>query len=233
MARMITPEVRLSYPHLFEPQAVQEGDDPKYSVTVIFESEEDIEPFKRAALEEAKEHWGSKLNGASIEYLEGQHAPTPFLVAGNLKIRLPWRDHPDDLANKGYDEIGVAFINARSGQRPGVVSIYKDPDTGKPMRITDESEIYPGVRAKVSLDPYWYDNQSRGVTFGLGNVQKTGDDERIAGPARAEEEFEATESANVELDDLTSEEEQSLGEGGEGGETASSDEGDDLSALLG
>ena len=53
------------------------------------------------------------------------------------------------------------------------------------------------------LRPFTYDtNGSKGVSFGLQNLQKLRDGERIDGRMRPEDEFEAIESGAADLDDL-------------------------------
>jgi len=221
--RIITPEAVLSYPNLFKPTAVNEGDQEKYSCTLVFEEGTDIKALKSRALDVAKAKWGEKLKNPEIKTLDTQHGKANFLVAGNLRLRLPWRDDPEDVASKGYPE-GSVFISARTTRKPGVVAAYPGED-GRPATITDESKVYPGVYVKASLDCYAYDTSgNKGVTFGLGNVQVLRDGEPLAaGYVPAEDEFTATQEA-PDLSDLESSDD------AEDSEPSGSD---DLSDLLG
>lgn len=187
MARkVITPEATFSYPHLFRPQAAQEGGKEKYSLTLVFDEGADLKELKAAAVEAAQEKWGDK---AKSMIQKGQ-------------LRFPFRD---DGEEKGYPE-GSIFINARSDRRPGVVSIIPDPQTGKPMVIDDEEQIYPGVIGRASLTAFGYDvSGNKGVSFALNNVQKIRDGERLDGKVKAEDEFEADASAAASLEDLVDE----------------------------
>ena len=56
--------------------------------------------------------------------------------------------------------------------------------------ITDHSEIYSGVYARVSIAFYAFNsNGNRGVACGLGNIQKTRDGEPLGGRTNAAAEF--------------------------------------------
>lgn len=217
MARIITPEAILSYPSLFQPRAAEEGGTPKFSATLIFPAGTDVSDLKKQALAVAQERWGDKLKGAKIRTLETQHGPANFLVAGGLRVRLPWRDAPEDVAGKGYPE-GSTFVNARSQSKPGVVDGQLNP-------VTDESRVYPGVIVRASLDFYAYSSSgNNGVAAGLGNIQILRDGDRLDSRVNAADEFDAVAETVADLSDLTGE-----------GETAAvgADDGDDLSDLIG
>lgn len=174
---VITPEAVLSYPHLFNPAAPNPLSEPVYSCSLVFLPGADLSGLKAAALEAARERWGDKAE--------------PLIKSG--KIRLPFRT---DAEEKGYPA-GSIFINVKSKTRPGVVSRYAGPD-GKPQRIDNEEEVYPGCRVRASLRAFAYDtNGNRGVSFGLNNLQKLADGERLDGKRRAEDEFEALDSDAV------------------------------------
>lgn len=183
MANVITPKAIISYPHIFEPRAAAPGAEPSYSCTLIFEPGTDLSQLKAAARQAAADKWGDKAEA--------------MWKAG--KIRSPFRA---DAEEKGYPE-GSVFINVRSKSKPGVVDRYRGPD-GKPVPITDESEIYPGAYVRASVRAFAYDtNGNRGVSFALGNIQKLGDGERLDGRKKAEDEFEAFEDRpKISADDL-------------------------------
>lgn len=192
---LVTPVALLSYPYLFEPQKPRdEGQDPKYSATLVFLDEDDIAPLKRAV----------------IEVLVSQHGKdkaTEMIKNGSFKlIGGPHHSIRTDVGGKGYPEEAVAMINARTGEKypPGVFSTVPDPETGKPMPITDQNQIYPGIKVKALVDPYWYDvGTNKGVAWGLNGIQKISDGERLDGRVKAENVFEADENAVADLGDLT------------------------------
>lgn len=92
----------------------------------------------------------------------------------------------DDHDYEGYDE-GWILLRPTSIQKPGIVNAAG-------ANVEDDSEIYPGRWAILSLRPFTYDvDGNRGVSLGLQNVQLLDHDANIAGRTRAEDEFEAVE----------------------------------------
>jgi ssDNA-binding protein len=177
MASLMTPENGvLNWPRLFQPALPKNAkptDKPAYSTTILF-TKEDTETAEYKALVAAvvacaKEKWGDR---AEAMIREGS-------------LRLPFRK---DVASKGYPADFVSFINVRavadpSKPPPQVISRSKKP-------ITDPKEIYSGARARVTLGVYAYDvNGNKGVSFGLRNVQKTGDGKRIDAYTTADQDF--------------------------------------------
>lgn len=196
MSKVITPEAILSYPALDEPQPVMgDSNKLKYGCALIFPEGTDLKAMKKAATAAAKERWGNK-GTATIR---------------NQKNPLFRTDAKD-----GYPE-GCTFINVRSDRQPGVVSVYPDPDNeGKPLPIAQDKikeEMYPGCRVRASLTAFAYDvNGNKGVSFGLNNIQKLGEGERLDGRVAAEDEFEADADAVADLDDLTNQDDDVVGD---------------------
>ena len=181
--KLITPEAMLSYPALFEPKPTPSGD-LKYGCALVFQEGADLSALKKAALAALEERWGAKAK----EMLQKK------------QLKWPFRDGAErDAQGYGPD---TTFINVSSKQQPGVVDRYAGTD-GRPRPITDPSEVYPGCFVRASLRPFTYNtNGSKGVSFGLQNLQKLRDGERIDGRMRPEEEFEAVERGAADLDDL-------------------------------
>jgi len=173
--KVVTGKVRLSYAHLLEPSAIEEGQDKKYSVSLIISKDDKatlaaIEKAVNAAKEYGKGKWGGKIPA---------------------KLKLPLRDgdeeRPDDEAYANS-----FFLNCSSKQRPQIVDKALQP-------IIDAEQVYSGMHARVSLNFYPFDtNGNRGVAVGLGNVQKVADGEKLGGGSSAEEDFGDLE----ETDDL-------------------------------
>jgi hypothetical protein len=190
MPKVITPEARLSYPHIFTPD--EKG---KFSAALIFAPGTDLTAMKKAAIEVAVEKFG-------------KDKALKMIQAGQIRIEGgPHHTFRTDKEEE-YGE-GAVFVNARGTRQPGVVSIYPDPVSGKPMPITNPEEIYPGAVVKASLTPYWYDvDGNKGIAWGLNNLQKIRDGDRLDGRIAAEDEFAADESAVADLSDLTDEPEE-------------------------
>ena len=166
--KMLTPKARLSFPNLFRAKAAAEGQDPKFSCTLLFSPEAQATPefaaMKKAAQDAVVAKFGAK-------------------VPSNL--RNPFRDAGEKSDKAGY-EPGWVFINLSSKDRPGVVQ-----NTPNGMeRVIDEGDVYPGCYVVVSVSPYAYDQSgNRGVSFGLNNVLKVADGEPLGGRSTPEADF--------------------------------------------
>lgn len=169
--KVTTGKIRLSYVHLFEPRAI-EGNEPKYSVSVIIpKSDKETLQAIKEAVAEAKEQGKGKWSGK---------------VPANLKTPLHDGDseRPDDEAYAG-----CYYLNASSKNKPGIVDINVQP-------ILDATEVYSGCYARLTLNFYAYNaNGNKGIAAGLGNVQKLADGEPLGGFTRAEDDFDAIETA--------------------------------------
>lgn len=174
--KVTTGVVRLSYANLLEARAIQEGQEAKYSVSLII-PKDDKETLKviKEAIEEAKELGLSKFGGKK---------PTG--------LRTPVRDgdeeRPDDdtYANS-------YFINANSKQKPKVLEFIKFTPDGKIKAepIDSSDDVYSGMYAQVSVNFFAYNTSgNKGIAAGLGNVLKVDDGERLGGGSSAEDDFD-------------------------------------------
>ena len=166
MANIVTGKVRLSYAHVWEPAAINDSSDLKYSVSIIIpkSDKETVNKIKKA-IEQAKEDGKAKFGGK---------------IPPNLK--LPLRDgdieRPDDPAYENS-----YFINATSKEKPQIVEKNVQP-------ILDQSEVYSGCYARVSISIYPFNKEvNKGIGCGLGNIQKIADGEPLGGRTRAEDDF--------------------------------------------
>jgi hypothetical protein len=174
--KVVTGVVRLSYAHLFEPTSINEGEDKKYSVSILIPKKDKvtiakIEDAIAAATQQGKAKWGGKIPA---------------------KLKLPLRDgdvdRPDDDAYVGH-----YFINASTKSKPGVVDKDLNP-------VLDQEEVYSGCYARVSVNFYPFEaSGNRGVAVGLNNVQKLKDGEPLAGKSSALDDF--SEELELEEDD--------------------------------
>lgn len=172
---VITPKGRLSFPNLFKPVGFQ-GQEPKYSLQLLFDKTTDLSALKKAAHAAATAKWGAKQDWPK-------------------NLRMPFKDGDSKSELQGY--AGTIFISPTSKQKPQVVDKNK-------QEILDASEVYGGCYVRVSLKAFAYDNLgNKGVSFGLQNVQKLADGESFSGRKRAEDEFDAVMEDNdtVELDE--------------------------------
>lgn len=184
--KVITGKVRLSYAKLIDGELNDQGvlvwgtsilipKDDKATLTKI-KNAVDI------AVEEGKSLWQGK-------------------VPANLK--KPLRDgdveRPDDDAYRGH-----YFLNASARKiRPKIAKpIGKAADgTNLFAEITDDTEIYSGCYAKVSLNFFPYNsNGNKGVGAGLNSVVKVQDGEPLGGARASVESDFADEDFDTEVD---------------------------------
>ena len=166
MAKVITGRVRFSYANVFEPTAIEEGQTPKYNISILIDKSD---KKTIAAIEEAKEE-GKKKWGGTIP----------------KKLKLPLRDGDEEREeDEAYQ--GHFFINANSTKKPGIVDADLNP-------IMDKDEFYSGCYGRASINFYPFDAAgNKGIAVGLNNLQKTEDGERLAGGSSAEDDFGSDE----------------------------------------
>jgi hypothetical protein len=166
--KVITGKVRFSYANVFEPTAMQDGQTPKYNVSIIISKSDTktVEAIKKA-IEAAKEAGKSKI--------ADKNGKIPF----NLKTPLRDGDEerPDDPAYENS-----YFINANSERKPGIVDRDLNP-------IMSRDDFYSGCYGRASINFYAFNVNSKGIACGLNNLQKLEDGERLAGGSSAEEDF--------------------------------------------
>lgn len=168
--KVVTPVFRVSFPSVFEPTSF-EGGAPKYEVTALFD------PDKFTAKD--KERWKAILELAdevSMERFKKKMSALP----GNFKRAVRDGGEKSDLG--GFEE-GKPFARLSSKMKPGLI----DQDRAE---IMDKEEFYPGCYARATITCYAYDNVGKGVAFGLQNLQKVADGERLDSRTDALEDFE-------------------------------------------
>lgn len=178
--RVTINDVRFSYAHVFEPYAFDSNPEKAdYSVQIIIDktNKEALAKIK-AAIELAKEQGKASKWGGIIP----------------VDLRMPLRDgdaeRPDDA-----NYAGKYFLNARTRKKPQVVDHTVSP-------ILDPEEFYSGCYGNVSLSFYPYRaSGNKGISAGLGNIQKVKDGERLGGGASAKDDFEAVDYASAQDDD--------------------------------
>lgn len=189
-----TPKVRLSYPHLENPNPdakVTSGKNAgkfKYTLSVLIPPGADISLLKKAAETASIDEFGPEKFKA---YVESERFNNPFLDA--FKASKSQKNPSGDERFKGW-----TLIRCDSMTRPQVLEANGE-------HIGDDySGVYAGRWGFVTLNPSAYpaiDGGKPGVKFYLGNVQLLDHDERLGGgrPA-AEDEFEPVRIAGAKSD---------------------------------
>lgn len=163
--KVVTPEFRCSYVNVFSARKSDNGKDV-YSVTAIFDPKTDFTEMKKLAAEAKKAKWGDKD-------VPGYKSPFRKGVSGEYDLEK----HPEYA--------GKIICTFRSYNRAvGVVG----PDK---KEITSHGDFYSGCYARASITAYAFELKgNRGIAFGLSNVMKTKDGERLGGSnTTADEDF--------------------------------------------
>lgn len=183
--KVITGEGRCSFPKLAEPDNSKFGQG-KYSVDMIFESEDEMASLKKACIAHAKMFY--KTDDVS-------------------DIKFPWRDGNENSKYAGYE--GNQFIRARSKNEPAIVDGNRralDPKkiyggctirlNLTPMAYELEDEVIVienGERKNIK-------EKIKGITVLLNAVQFVGDNERFGGGGDGFDDKYADESEGVSDD---------------------------------
>lgn len=164
--KVVTGKVRFSYLHVWEPAAVEEGSQKKYSVSLIIpKSDTDtvarIKNAIQSALEAGKAKFGGKIPAS---------------------LKLPLRD--GDIERADDDAyLNSWFLNANSSKQPGIVDQNVQP-------IIRQDELYSGCYGRASINFFAFNtNGNKGIACGLNNIQKLSDGELLGGRTTAEFDF--------------------------------------------
>ena len=187
LARVLTPEFRASYPHLFKAQAIQ-GSKPKYSVTMLFPKNADLSSIKEAIKQAKIAKWGPNK----------RDWPT------DLMSPVSDGDSPKYADKDGYKGHWAIKASTNEDQRPGVV----DENV---QAIIDPSQFYPGCYARASIYAHgWEFAGKNGVSFILDHVQKTRDGKSFGGKKSAEQTFTPVNAGRDDAEDDYDEDEASF-----------------------
>lgn len=165
MAKITTKVGTLSYPNLFTPNGFA-GQDPKFSTILIFDESEDL----------------SKLEEAIEAALVKKFGEVPSNYASPIKNG---DDKKDKDGNPRPEYAGRMYITVKNkaDKPPYIVGADVQP-------ILNESEIYGGCKARVSINVSAYDFMgTKGVSLWLQGVQKTSDGEPFGQASRPEDDF--------------------------------------------
>lgn len=165
-SRLLTPEFRVSYPHVFKANSIN-GSKPKYSVTMLFDKKSDLTPIKEA-----------------IKYAKiAAYGPNKDEWPEDLESPVADGDKPKYADKEGYKGHWAIKASTNEDQRPGVVDENVQP-------IIDQSQFYPGCYARAYVYAYcWEFAGKKGVSFILDHVQKTRDGKSFAGKKPVDQVF--------------------------------------------
>lgn len=172
-----TPEFRVSYANVFEPQKNDLSGKMEYSLVAIFPKGTDLSKLKGAASAVMVEKYGAD------QAKWPQNMRIPF-----RKCSERWKnENGKQIIPAGYEDGDAIFMTLKSTKKPGLVDAAVQD-------IFEQSQFYSGCFARASVRAYAYDNKgNRGVSFGLNNVQKIRDGEPLGGRSRPTDDFEAVD----------------------------------------
>ncbi len=164
--KVITGKVRFSYLHVWEPTAIEEGQDKKYSVSLIIpKKDKKTIAAINAAIDNAKEIGKVKLGGK---------------IPNNLKT--PLRDGDIDRSDDD-NYADCFFINANCKTKPGLVDEDVNP-------IMNQDDLYSGCYGRASITFYAFNTSgNKGIACGLNNLQKLEDGDPLGGRSSAASDF--------------------------------------------
>lgn len=170
--KLITPEFRVSYPYIFEPQT-QKNDDgttrKEYSLVAIFPAGADLTAFANDRVRILEAEFGAKENWP-------ENLRSPF-----RKCKEKWKVvDGKQVIPEGYEEGDACWMTFKATEkhRPGLVDQNMQD-------IIEPKDFYPGCYARASVNLYYYSHKKggKGVSVGLLNVQKTRDGKPLGGSA--------------------------------------------------
>lgn len=174
---VLTPEFRLSYPHLFKPQKNDLNGKMEYSLVGIFKVGADLSPLIAAATAVLTEEFG------------------PDKAKWQTPLRSPFRKCKErwktvdgkQVIPSGYEEGEAIFMTFKQDAEKGKPQVV---DQGV-VEIIEPQFIYAGCYCRCSVRPYFYNQKgNKGVSFGLSNVQKLRDGDPLGmGRTKATDEF--------------------------------------------
>lgn len=177
--RRHTPVFRGSFVHLARPDRVNDDADPRYSLVVVLDVENDDE---HAAFLDNLEEWID-------EVAEERWGEIP------KRLKSPIREGAD-ISDDDYMADKVCFsASSQETRKPGLV--YDDLEPIDPQDQTQE--LYSGAWYRCTIKPWAWEHKTggKGVSISLDNVMKVDDDEPLGGGSApdAEDDFSDMKSA--------------------------------------
>jgi hypothetical protein len=196
----LTPEFRAAFPKLFRPEAMRKDGKEFYSVEAVFAPDADLTELKKLASRVKHEHWGDNAPRKLV---------SPFRNGNEYN-----REREEEGKNPRPELEDCTIIRLKTTMKPEIVELNPN------IPITDETEIYGGVRMRASIYCHPYEATKKdptmksGIAFLLNNVQKLGD---------AEQWGTTRQKARDDFDDDVSQKSEASGDFGDG-ETEPEDE---------
>lgn len=167
--RAVSPLFRGSYVHLDEPHKANEDADPRYSIMLVFDEDDDfVAELEQMVEDVATQEWGDVP----------RKMKTPIKTA-------------DDLDDDNF--AGKVCVNASSDRQPGLRHWVSSGGKKKQEDFIGDvgEEFYSGAWYRASIRAYSWNHKTggKGVSFALDNVLKMKDDEPFTSKVSAADDF--------------------------------------------
>lgn len=187
LCRIVTPEFRVSYPHVFTPQSPTAKDKKKFSITMLFPK--DLEMAGLAPDKSKRTIKGAIKNAKLVTFGPKENWPEELLSP------LTDGDDPKHKDKLGYKGHWVLKATSNEDQRPTVVGPSND-EYGRLVELTKPAELYPGCYARANIFAYPWEFMGKvGIGFILDHVQKLREGEPFGGKKAAEAVFSPLEAS--------------------------------------
>ena len=170
--KIIIEDVRLSFPALFVPQAIGDGE-PAYGAKFILDPKsEAVKKIKAAIKEVAKEKWKDEAD-AVLKLLE-EKGKIAF-------VEGPYRNSKTGKVYDGFE--GMFHINSRTPESKPAPKVF---DRSKREVTAKDGVVYGGCYVDASIDIWAQDNTwGRRVNCSLLGVRFVRDGDAFSGSAPA------------------------------------------------
>lgn len=183
--RVVTGEVRISFPYLLTPRINDDGSEGKYTTELIIDKEtgkDTIEAIQKAISTAAENAVHGVWKGKA-----------PAMVRTTLKDADVETNKDGEILSDAREELkGCYTLNVSSIKKPGLFDQQKKP-------VDSEDILYPGVYARASLNFAGYSFKGKGVAGYVNAVQIVRDGERFGG-ADSSGEFDVLAPQEIALD---------------------------------
>lgn len=182
--------VRVAFPELFKPKAM-DGGDPKYSASFLIEpSDAQCKAIEKMMKDVAIAKWGTK--GEKI------------FADLKAQARVCFRDGDSKSQYAGFE--GMMYISASNDARPLVVDRKPKKEDGTPNELTAaDGRPYSGCYVNATLDVWAQDNKyGKRINATLTGVQFVKDGDAFSGgrPASADDFDDLSDGTEEDLDDV-------------------------------
>ena len=161
--QITTGKVRFSYLNVFSPRAINEGDQPKYSVTLLIPKSDKATVKKiKDAMEAAKTSYMQRNSGKKLP----------------ASLKHTMHDGDGERPNGGEfgEECAGHYVMTVSSKNSPVL-VYSDKTP-----ITEPKELFSGCYGRAIINFYVYDtNGNKGISAGLNGLMKLYDGEPLGG----------------------------------------------------